>query len=78
MRDICHLRDHRECDCTGTCQQVVAIPAPYIHAVWKDFAMFFGAAIVITVATFWAVSEAERQFAIQDRINQEQVSSWKK
>ncbi|MCS0459498.1 hypothetical protein [Rhizobium favelukesii] len=78
MRDLCQIRDHHECGCAaGTCQQVVVTPAPVMHAVWKDFVMFFGAAMVITVATLCAVSETEKQFAKIDQVNQEQIT-WRK
>lgn len=70
--DRCDMRGI-ECACIGRCQQVFDSSAPVYRPLWKDFAMFFGSAAVITVATFFAVSEAEKQFAIQDKINQEQV-----
>jgi hypothetical protein len=75
----CDFRTQCECDCRpGACKQAVASPAPVYRPLWKDFAMFFCSAAVITVATFFAVSEAEKQFAIQDKINQESSVSWKR
>jgi len=75
----CDLRTFNECACpVGVChQQPNAIPVPLIRPVCKDFAMFLGAATIITIATLLAVSETEKHLAAIDRENQENLS-WRK
>ncbi len=70
---ICHFRDHRECLCAlGTCQQQRK-PVPTVSAHRGDFLRIFGFFAVVTIVAFWALSEADRQFARQDLERQEQT-----
>jgi hypothetical protein len=69
-----------ECACTGTCQQIT--PAPFIEATTKDYLVALGYLLIAwaigSSIAYWALSEANHQFAIQDKINQESSVSWRK
>jgi hypothetical protein len=70
----CDFRTHRECACpAGTCnQQPRAVPL--IAARRGDFIRFFGWAFIISLVSYWALSEADQKFKDEALDKQENIS----
>ena len=71
MRDLCQVRDHGECACApGSCR-VQPSTAPIIQPSKRSTLAVVSFGVVMACMAYLALSEADRQFRIEDIKNQE-------